>query len=321
MVPAPWCAGTAHVLSDRCCGAERLFLSERAVFGGKAAIRGGVPICFPQFSGLGKLPKRMASCATEAWVVGERGASGDAASVTLETCDDAASPHRVVARISPAPTRASGAGPARHDPRRHQHGRRAPFNFTGALHTYFAVDDIGRVAITGLAGREYRDAAGGNAIASKPRRFWDSHRGRPRLSRGRQTALSWRRHAPPARQRVRLSRRGGVESVGPALCAGLPDMAPDGYRRMVCIEAAAARRSRCPQATHGRGHKARDAAYFGLSTSSVEVPCASTCRRPTSPSLGGDDLPSRRDDSPSARTRPDFPGDRARKFVLVSTVV
>ena len=38
-------------------GRERLYLSERSVFDGNAAIRGGVPVCFPQFSGQGTLPK------------------------------------------------------------------------------------------------------------------------------------------------------------------------------------------------------------------------------------------------------------------------
>jgi glucose-6-phosphate 1-epimerase len=38
-------------------GVERLYLSPRAVFDGAAAIRGGVPICCPQFNQRGMLPK------------------------------------------------------------------------------------------------------------------------------------------------------------------------------------------------------------------------------------------------------------------------
>ena len=38
-------------------GGERLFLSEKTVFGGDAAVRGGVPVCFPQFNQRGPLPK------------------------------------------------------------------------------------------------------------------------------------------------------------------------------------------------------------------------------------------------------------------------
>jgi len=39
----------AHILSWKCKGEERLFLSRKAVFDGKKAIRGGIPLVFPQF--------------------------------------------------------------------------------------------------------------------------------------------------------------------------------------------------------------------------------------------------------------------------------
>ena len=38
-------------------GRERLFVSTRAVFDGKAAIRGGMPVIFPQFGERGALQK------------------------------------------------------------------------------------------------------------------------------------------------------------------------------------------------------------------------------------------------------------------------
>jgi len=42
-------------------GRERLFLSDRAVFDGSVPIRGGIPVCFPQFAGVGKR-EGMAKC-------------------------------------------------------------------------------------------------------------------------------------------------------------------------------------------------------------------------------------------------------------------
>ncbi|MFX6031775.1 hypothetical protein ABTE99_19565, partial [Acinetobacter baumannii] len=38
-------------------GVERLYLSPRSVFDGHTAIRGGVPVCFPQFNQRGPLAK------------------------------------------------------------------------------------------------------------------------------------------------------------------------------------------------------------------------------------------------------------------------
>ena len=46
----------AHVTSYKYDGAELLYTSEAAIFDGKTAIRGGIPIAFPQFAGQGSLP-------------------------------------------------------------------------------------------------------------------------------------------------------------------------------------------------------------------------------------------------------------------------
>ena len=47
----------AQVLSWTVAGRERLYLSPRALFDGRSAIRGGIPLCFPQFNQRGPLPK------------------------------------------------------------------------------------------------------------------------------------------------------------------------------------------------------------------------------------------------------------------------
>ena len=48
----------AHVLSWMTAdGVERLYLSPEARFDGRSPIRGGVPVCWPQFNQRGSLPK------------------------------------------------------------------------------------------------------------------------------------------------------------------------------------------------------------------------------------------------------------------------
>jgi glucose-6-phosphate 1-epimerase len=47
----------AHVVSWVSGRRERLFLSPNTVWDGRAAIRGGIPVCFPQFNQRGDLPK------------------------------------------------------------------------------------------------------------------------------------------------------------------------------------------------------------------------------------------------------------------------
>ena len=64
-------------------GRERLFLSERAVFDGSVPIRGGIPVCFPQFASVGKLPKH-GFVRTREWSVTAQRCSDDFALATLE---------------------------------------------------------------------------------------------------------------------------------------------------------------------------------------------------------------------------------------------
>ena len=47
----------AHVLSWVSGGRERLFLSPANHWDGRTAIRGGIPVCFPQFNARGGLPR------------------------------------------------------------------------------------------------------------------------------------------------------------------------------------------------------------------------------------------------------------------------
>ena len=55
---ASGCAATVylhggHVASWTVAGQEMLFMSKSAVYNGSKALRGGIPVCFPQFGNLG----------------------------------------------------------------------------------------------------------------------------------------------------------------------------------------------------------------------------------------------------------------------------
>ena len=218
-------------------GRERLFLSERANYDGKSAIRGGVPICFPQFSGLGSLPKH-GFVRTRTWQL--EGVDGDGKAIAF-TCGSDTQTHAIWGHefevrltlelsISTLAMRLSVRNTGQ-----------SVFTFTGALHTYFLVSSIDDVVLTGLKGCEYRDAAGGNVICQEQQ---DVVRFGPEIDRVY--------HDVPGRVLLRdtlgelaIASGGFADTVvwnpGPALCAQMTDMAPNGYRQMVCVEAAAAR--------------------------------------------------------------------------------
>jgi len=72
-------------------GEDRLYLSPKAVFDGRSAIRGGVPVCFPQFAGEGPLPKH-GFARNKRWEVSGSRAGKDFAVTTLQLADDADTP-------------------------------------------------------------------------------------------------------------------------------------------------------------------------------------------------------------------------------------
>ena len=57
---------TSWATSD---GVERLFVSEEAVFKPPKAIRGGIPVCFPQFGDLGPLAAQHGFARNSEWAV------------------------------------------------------------------------------------------------------------------------------------------------------------------------------------------------------------------------------------------------------------
>ena len=219
-------------------GRERLFLSDKAVFDGSVAIRGGIPVCWPQFAALGDLPKH-GLVRTRPWQVATERCGDDYALVTLAIEDDEATralwPHafrleltlmleddRIDLELS-----VSNTG-------------EAPFSFTGALHTYLRVTQVEDVALEGLYGHHYRDAANGDKVirdsgtavmveAEIDRVYRDVKR--PQLLQAGNLSLGIQSQDFP-----------DVVVWNPWVdkCGALADMPADGWRHMLCVEAAVA---------------------------------------------------------------------------------
>lgn len=229
----------AHVLSWIPAGStEQLYLSAKADFSGAGPIRGGVPVCFPQFSGQGPLPKH-GLVRTLPWHAVEQHCREDATLLVLGLEDSAATraqwPHPFRLRLHVA------LGAAKLTLSLHVHNTgEAPFTFTSALHTYLAVADIATTHLDGLGGVGYRDAANGNRAATQAT---------PRLTFAGEIDRVY--HAVPGLllghdgvAAMSIQAAGFADTVvwnpGPELCARLADMPVDGHRHMLCVEAACA---------------------------------------------------------------------------------
>lgn len=223
----------AHVLSwIPADGRERLFLSERAMFDGRTAIRGGIPVIFPQFSDRGLLPKH-GFARTSPWTFA--GIQGDAA--LFELVDDGSRdpvwPHPFAARLRIAldATRLTVALEIENT------GEHA-FAFTAALHTYLRVDGIAQVQVNGMDGCARWDAVTDtHSVQQGALRFAGEYDSVFQAAPGPLCLHESGAHTLTLEQSASCAST-VVWNPGAALCARLPDMPADGYASMLCIEAA-----------------------------------------------------------------------------------
>ena len=231
----------AHVTSWVPAGGdERLFVSAHSEFRPGAAIRGGVPVIFPQF-GPGPLPKH-GFARTAEWEVADAGLGDDGtARARLVLRDDAATRAVWPAAFATELTvevrgQSLAVSLGVHNP-----GAR-PLAFTAALHSYLRVSDLAAAAVEGLRGVRYRDQAAGGRDAVD-----DAHA----LHFAGEVARLYL--APPRALRLRdgagartlaIQADGFPDAVvwnpGADKAQALADLGGEEYRRMVCVEAAAA---------------------------------------------------------------------------------
>lgn len=141
----------AHVVSWKDpSGEELLYMSPKAIFRRGKAMRGGIPVCWPQFGLMGKLPQHGFARFTEWRIAGS--AVGDAGEtcVSFELKDDADTrklwPHSFLANLTLwLDKRLTLTLNVRNVDK-------AAFDFTGAFHTYFRVSDIRHTRVHGLQG-------------------------------------------------------------------------------------------------------------------------------------------------------------------------
>lgn len=229
-----------HVLSWQPAGApEQLYLSPRSEFAPGKAIRGGVPVCFPQFSDRGPLPKH-GLARTLAWELVSQEQGQDDALAVLRLRDDEETrktwPHAFELELS---VRVSGrsldielACENRGD---------AGFSFMAALHTYFGVANLDAVSVEGLNGLRYFDSILKREATERMALLLPGEKGVLDLDRiyfgvDRELVLA------EDGRRVAIVQQGFEDAVvwnpGPERCAKIADMPAEGWREMLCIEAA-----------------------------------------------------------------------------------
>jgi glucose-6-phosphate 1-epimerase len=140
-------------------GEEQLYLSPDAKFGMGTAVRGGVPVIFPQFNERGPLP-RHGLVRSRSWEPVESVVRAGHAIGVLRFTDDMATrthwPHGFEAELT-----VSLAGRNLDIELAITNTGDTTFDFTAALHTYFHCHDLLKLQVEGLQGCDYEDMPDG----------------------------------------------------------------------------------------------------------------------------------------------------------------
>ena len=138
----------AHLMSWKTAdGKERLFLSQRSALDGSAAVRGGVPVIFPQFATRGD-GLRHGFARTATWRIVEQ--ANDWAELALAQTDLTRNHFQSWPRAFELRLRfelKAGALAIRYSVR---NTGQQDFSWAGALHTYFAVTEFEKTTLDGM---------------------------------------------------------------------------------------------------------------------------------------------------------------------------
>lgn len=154
--------------------AEHIFVSPGALFDGKKAIRGGVPVVFPQFGQPDKIMAQHGFARTSFWALKSLDDNFEESTIVLTLVDSEATRSVWNHKFSLEYVVTLSAVSLKMTLRITNTGD-VPFNFQALLHTYFKIPEISNVSIRGLSGRSYLDKAKDNEMLVEGWRWSDGH--------------------------------------------------------------------------------------------------------------------------------------------------
>ncbi|KAG0050088.1 hypothetical protein BGZ83_005140 [Gryganskiella cystojenkinii] len=234
----------ATLTSWKVQGAERIFLSEKAILDGSKAIRGGIPLVFPVF-GKSKAPHVTASLPQHGFARISRwklvNSREDGSTVVAEFGLDhsmISAEHRNMWPFDFALvyTVKLSADTIETQLRVHNIGDKA-FDFNTLLHTYFLIPDASKVKVIGLSGADYTDKVQMTTV----RQEGDV------VIRGEVDSVYANLDTPDIH--IQYGEKSGIDLHRNGLkdvvvwnpwtekAAGMADFGNDEFQRMICVEA------------------------------------------------------------------------------------
>lgn len=231
----------AHVCTWKSAdGVDNLFVSSKAEYGGGKAVRGGIPVCWPQFNTMGPY--------------GKHGFARNSGEWTIVRTSIEPFPSVVLGLKESEATRKSGFdfpfnlryavtldGPqSLSTSLTVMNTGDKPFDFTGALHTYFSCDSASAVKIQGLGGMEFVDSTKGGATATQEESLLGFSGEVDRNYYGAPSELYLLNVGPNSRT-LKLLKRGFPDAVtwniGSDKAPSIKDLGEGEWCKYVCLEA------------------------------------------------------------------------------------
>jgi glucose-6-phosphate 1-epimerase len=222
-----------------------LFLSERSFFSPGKAIRGGIPIIFPWFGARTATPDDPRTDGPShgfaricEWTLAFAALAGDELHLTLTLGPSDTS--RSLGYNQFALVYEITVGAELHLQLTVTNQDSKPLHFEEALHTYFSIGDAQQISIIGLSDTEYLDKTDSfkKKRQSDPILKLTGETDRPYLN----TLVPVNVDDPVLRRRITIDKAESKSTVvwnpWSTLTATLPDMSPDCWLTMVCIETA-----------------------------------------------------------------------------------
>jgi glucose-6-phosphate 1-epimerase len=229
----------AHITSFKnAAGREFLFLSGNSLFESGKAIRGGIPVIFPQFADEGPLPKH-GFARTALWKEHKAPEMhGEWIHFSMVLLDSAAT-RKVWDHAFEAIVHVRFSAMEMQVGLEIKNNGTTPFSFTAALHTYFAVTEVTKASLAGLKDTRYHERGDAFAKTEKQEAI-------------RFTGVTDRIYYEPENEVFMLHQPKNhavqiqhinfpdvvVWNPWEEGAAGLADMEPVGWRNMLCVEAA-----------------------------------------------------------------------------------
>ena len=218
-------------------GKTPIFLSSRSEMREAAAVRGGVPVIFPQFSDHGPLPKH-GFARTALWRFCEMRETPEGLAQARFELRESLATLRIWPHVFRAEILFSIVGEYLQMDLTVDNAGDGALQFCCALHTYLQVEEIAQTTIEGLAGLSYRDTVlGFTAVQAVEALKIETEIDRI------YAAITDPILVQCGGQKLQVSQSGFSDAViwnpGAEKAAQMADMEAQGEKRMLCVEAAA----------------------------------------------------------------------------------